>query len=51
MGLDPHTGFSLDRKIKNFSEFFGIHTVKGFGIVNEAEVNDLLELPCFLNDQ
>ena len=27
-----------------------IHTVKGFGIVNEAEVDVLLELSCFLND-
>ena len=26
-------------------------TVKGFGIVNKAEVNIFLELPCFFNDQ
>ena len=27
-----------------------IHTVKGFSIVNEAEVDDFLEFPCFLYD-
>ena len=27
-----------------------IHTVKGFGIVNKAEVDDFLELSCFLDD-
>ena len=27
-----------------------IHTVKGYGIVNKAEVNVFLELSCFFND-
>ena len=27
-----------------------IHTVKGFGIVNEAEVDLFLELSCFFDD-
>ena len=27
-----------------------IHTVKVFGIVNEAEINVFLELSCFFND-
>ena len=27
-----------------------IHTVKGFGVVNKAEVDDLLELSCFSDD-
>ena len=27
-----------------------MHTVKGFGIVNKAEVDVFLELSCFLND-
>ena len=27
-----------------------IHTVKGFGIVNEAETDIFLELSCFFND-
>ena len=29
---------------KNFLQFFVIHTVKGFGIVNKAEVDVFLEL-------
>ena len=35
---------------KNFPQFVVIHTVKGFGIVNEAEVDVFLELSCFFND-
>ena len=36
--------------LKNFPEFVVIHTVKGFGIINKAEVDVFLELSCFLND-
>ena len=35
---------------KNFPQFVVIHTVKGFSIVNETEVDVFLELPCFLCD-
>ena len=35
---------------KNCPQFVIIHTVKGFGIVNRAEVDAFLELSCFLND-
>ena len=35
---------------KNFPQFVVIHTVKGFGIVNKAEVDVLLELSCFFED-
>ena len=35
---------------QNFLQFTVIHTVKGFGIVNKAEVNVFLELSCFFND-
>ena len=35
---------------KNFSQFVVIHTVKGFGIVNKAEVDVFLELSCFFNN-
>ena len=35
---------------KNFLQFFVIHTVKGFGVVNKAEVDVFLELSCFIND-
>ena len=35
---------------QNFPQLIVIHTVKGFGIVNKAEINGLLELSCFFND-
>ena len=35
---------------KNFPQFVVIHTVKGFGIVNEAEVDVFLEFICFFCD-
>ena len=35
---------------QNFPQFVVIHTVKGFGIVNKAEVNVFLELSCFFDD-
>ena len=35
---------------KNFQEFFVVHTVKGFGIVNKAEADAFLELSCFFDD-
>ena len=35
---------------KNLSQFVVIHTVKGFGIVNKAEVGVFLELSCFFDD-
>ena len=36
--------------LKNFPQFVVIHTVKGFGIVNKAEVDIFQELPCFFFD-
>ena len=36
--------------LKNFPQFVMVHTVKGFGLVNRAEVNDFLELSCFFDD-
>ena len=35
---------------KNFPQFVVIHTDKGFGVVNEAEVDVFLEFSCFFND-
>ena len=35
---------------KNFPQLVVIHTVRGFGVVNKAEVGDLLELSCFFTD-
>ena len=36
--------------LQNFPQFIVIHTVKGFGIVNQAEIDVFLELFCFLHD-
>ena len=36
--------------LKNFPQFVVVHTVKGFVIVNKAEVDVFLELCCFFND-
>src|SRR5574340_928206 len=34
---------------QNFPQFIVIHTVKGFGIVNKAEIDVFLELSCFFH--
>ena len=34
----------------NFPQFIVIHTVKGFGIVNKAEIDVFLEHSCFFDD-
>ena len=54
---DLHAAFSGGRVrwsgipiSKNFPQFVVIHTVKGFSIVSEAEVEVFLEFPCFLYD-
>ena len=36
--------------LENFPQFVVIHTVKGFGIVNKAEVDVFMELSCFFDD-
>ena len=36
--------------VKSFPQFVVIHTVKGFGIVNKAEVDVFLELCYFFDD-
>ena len=36
--------------LQNFPQFIVIHTVKGFGIVNKAEIDVSLEPSCFFND-
>ena len=35
---------------KNFPQLVVIHTVKGFGIVNKAEIDVFLERSCFFDD-
>ena len=36
--------------LQNFPQFIVVHTVKGFGIVNKAEIDVFLELSCFFDD-
>ena len=36
--------------LKNFPQFIVTHTVKGFGIVNKADIDVFLELSCFFDD-
>ena len=38
------------RHFQNFPQFIVIHTVKGFGIVNKAEIDVFLEVSCFFHD-
>ena len=35
---------------QNFPQFIVIHTVKGFGVVNKAEIDVFLELSWFFDD-
>ena len=35
---------------QNFQQFIVIHTVKVFGLVNQAEIDVFLELSCFFDD-
>ena len=35
---------------QNFPQFVVIYTVKGFGVVNKAELDVFLELSCFFHD-
>ena len=35
---------------KNFPQFVVIHTIKGFSVVNEAEVDVFLKFSCFFYD-
>ena len=36
--------------LNNFPQFVAIHTVRGFGIINKAEIDVFLELSCFFDD-
>ena len=40
----------FSRFLKNFPQFVVIHTVKGFSVISEAEVDVFLEFPCFFYD-
>ena len=41
---------SYSHLFQNCAQFIVIHTVKGFGIVNKAEIDVLLEFSCFFHD-
>ena len=47
-----HTGQVVwySHLFKNFPQFVVIHTVKGFSIVNEADIDVFLEFSCFFDD-
>ena len=54
---DLHTDFSGGRSgglvshlLKNFPQFVVTHTVKGFGMINKADIDVFLELSCFFHD-
>ena len=44
------TSWTFVCKVMNFPQLILVHTVKGFGIVNKAEIDVFLELSCFFND-
>ena len=50
--ISQETGQVLwySRLSQHFPQFIVIHTVKGFGIVNKAEMDVFLELSCFFHD-
>ena len=48
--LRGRSGGLVFTSLSEFSTFVVIHTVKGFGIVNKAEIDVFLELSCFFND-
>ena len=57
MLLDLHIGFSRGRSgglvfpsLSEFPQFIVIHTVKGFGIVNKAEIDLFVEISFFFDD-
>ena len=51
MSIKNSEAESLDyQDLRGVSHFIVIHTVKGFGIVNKAEIDVFLELSCFCHD-
>ena len=48
--ISPSNEYWYSHPFKNFPQCIVFHRVKGFSVVNEAEVDVFLELPCFLYD-
>ena len=42
--------FWYSHLLQNITQFIVMHTVKGFGIINKAEIDVFLGLSCFFND-
>ena len=42
--------FWYSHHLRNFPQFVVIHSVKGFGVVDKAEIDVFLELSCFFDD-
>ena len=49
-GLEAGKVVWYSHLLQNFPQIVLIHTVKGFGIVNKAEIDVSLELSCFFHD-
>ena len=47
---EPGQVVSYSNLFHNFPQFIVIHTIKGFGIVNKAEIDVFLERSCFFHD-
>ena len=47
---EPGQAVWYSHLFQNFPQFIVIHTVKGFDIVNKAEIDVFLELSCFFDD-
>ena len=51
-----HISWEADQEVwyshlfQNFPQIVAVHTVKGFSVVNEAEVDDFMEFSCFFYD-
>ena len=50
MWISQEAGQWYSHLFQNFPQFIVIHTVKGFGIGSEAEMDLFLELACFFDD-
>ena len=47
---EAYQGIWYAHLFQNFPQFTVIHTAKGLGIVNKAEIRVFLELSCFFDD-
>ena len=50
MSQDTGKVVGYSHLLKNFPQFVVIHTMKGFSVVNEAEVDVFLVFSCFFYD-